>query len=464
MNEPLRAKRVARQISKADSHSSEPVHAASTERRDPVGPEVKQAVAQIEQQLHSAAPEDRLDVLNSEVRQELTELFDRGVLSADAVLAHVCGIADRHDLWGPDRANEAEIQEIAEQITSVSELDDIPFYAPLPPLSLAEWDARDLPTPDCLLGSLISTTSRMLLAAETGIGKTNLAMAIGLRVAAGEPFLHWSGSGKPRKVLYLDGEMSSRQLRRRLRAERQRLGSSPATFYALCAEDVADFEPLNTNEGQAYLRDDVIAQLGGVDLIIFDNIMSLISGSMVDEISWAEVLPFVRSLTKRSIGQIWINHTGHNEKRSYGTKTREWQMDTVAILERVKRLDTDVSFKMSFSKARERAPSNRGDFMDVEIALVNDAWVYQTEAGGNGSAKKISPQAAKYLAALRQAIADGGGQSADKKAWEAACGQAGLIDLAGERNKIRAQLSRYRKELAAAGMISIEGDLSWPIA
>jgi hypothetical protein len=26
---------------------------------------------------------------------------------------------------------------------------------------------------------------------------------------------------------------------------------------------------------------------------------------------------------------MWLHHTGHNETQSYGTKTREWQMDTV---------------------------------------------------------------------------------------------------------------------------------------
>ena len=32
----------------------------------------------------------------------------------------------------------------------------------------------------------------------------------------------------------------------------------------------------------------------------------------------------------RSIGQMWFHHTGHDESKSYGSKAREWQMDTVA--------------------------------------------------------------------------------------------------------------------------------------
>jgi hypothetical protein len=85
-----------------------------------------------------------------------------------------------------------------------------------------------------------------------------------------------------------------------------------------------------------------------------------------------------RNQTKRAIGQIWIHHTGHDETRGYGTKTREWQMDTTAICEAVKRNDTDVSFRPTFRKGRERTPDTHADFRDVNIALVDDVWTFDT--------------------------------------------------------------------------------------
>jgi hypothetical protein len=60
---------------------------------------------------------------------------------------------------------------------------------------------RDLTEPDFLLGQFISTTSRMLLVAPTGLGKTNLAMAVGAAIADGADFLHWIGCGRQRHVL-----------------------------------------------------------------------------------------------------------------------------------------------------------------------------------------------------------------------------------------------------------------------
>jgi hypothetical protein len=112
----------------------------------------------------------------------------------------------------------------------------------------------------------------------------------------------------------------------------------------------------------------VIKHLGGIDMVGFDNVMSLIGGDMKDEETWRQTLPWVLSLTRRNIGQFWLHHTGHDETRGYGTKTREWQMSTVGHLEEIKRPDTDVSFLLKFPKARERTPANQADFADLKVA------------------------------------------------------------------------------------------------
>jgi len=197
----------------------------------------------------------------------------------------------------------------------------------LPPLTVDDWIARDLPQPDFLSGHWLTTTSRVLLPATTGLGKSNLGIALGMRIAAGVNFLHWDNE-RAAKVLYIDGEMSRRLLRQRIIDEAGRVGQRPRNFHALSSEDIPDFKALNTAEGQLWISA-LIKKLGGIDLIIFDNIMSLIAGDMKDEEPWQQTLPWVRWLTRQAVGQIWIHHTGHDETRSYGTKTREWQMDTV---------------------------------------------------------------------------------------------------------------------------------------
>src|SRR5262249_31653068 len=154
-------------------------------------------------------------------------------------------------------------------------------------------------------------------------------------------------------------EMSRRLLKERLAAETTRLGLAPDTFFALSHEDIENMQPLNTRAGQQFI-DSVIHDLGGIDFIAFDNVMALIAGDQKDEEGWRQTLPWVKSLPPRNIGQLWVHHTGHDETRSYGTKTREWHMDTTLHLDTVDRPDTDViSFQLTFRKARERTPATR---------------------------------------------------------------------------------------------------------
>jgi hypothetical protein len=87
---------------------------------------------------------------------------------------------------------------------------------------LKQWRDRDLPIPDYLMREVFSTTSRGIMSAPTGLGKSNVTIAIGTCMAAGLPFLHWAGR-RTAKVLYIDGEMSRRLLRQRLLAEENRL-------------------------------------------------------------------------------------------------------------------------------------------------------------------------------------------------------------------------------------------------
>ena len=338
--------------------------------------------------------------------------------------------------------------------------------ATLPPLTLDEWRNRDMPEPDFIMGNWLTTTSRVLLTAATGLGKTNFGLALGMRIAACVDFLHWRAR-RPARVLYIDGEMSRSLLRERVLDEEKRLGITPESFFALSREDIPNFKPLNTIEGQAWMNA-FIEKVGGVDLVIPDNIMALTTGDQKDSEPWQQTIPWALSLTKRQIGQIWIHHTGHDETRSYGDKTREWQLDSVAHLDAVKRDDTDVSFTLSFKKARERTPATRFDFQDVKIALVDDRWEYELTQVKRPD--KIGPQTARALDALRNVMASdqpvslaGGRRAATRDAWMAELVLLGMIDMQ-KADSARSLLSRWRRELVAAHRIGCEGsEFSWPI-
>ncbi len=107
---------------------------------------------------------------------------------------------------------------------------------------------------------------------------------------------------------------------------------------------------------------------------------------MSDEEPWAQTMPFVRELTRRGIGQLWVHHSGHDKTRGFGTSTREWQMDTVIHLEEAKLEHSDLSFKLAFKKSREKTPATRADFEEAKIALLNDQWVHEVQASAKAKA------------------------------------------------------------------------------
>jgi hypothetical protein len=229
--------------------------------------------------------------------------------------------------------------------------------------------------------------------------------------------------------------------------------------------------PLNSPEGQEFI-DGLIKKIGGIDFAFFDNVQSLLLGNMKDEEPWQDTLPWVKSLTNRSIGQLWVHHTGHDETRSYGTKTREWQLDNVVLLERIKDGSADIAFTLSFTKSRARAPHSRADFESVNVTLANDCWHVASVTRG-ASNKPPPPKARMFHAALVGALAGRGTrrqQSANRpsvtmKEWKDECRRLAL--LGGEpgdrrqQNSQAAAFSNCRRDLVTAGWIACNGDFAW---
>jgi hypothetical protein len=259
--------------------------------------------------------------------------------------------------------------------------------------------------------------------------------------------------------------MSRRLLRQRIEDAVNRLGKRPAGFHALSHEDVEKFAPLNTAAGQAHIER-LIAEIKP-DFIVFDAIMCLLAGEMKEGQSWAAVMPWIRSLTRRRIGQLWLHHTGHDESRSYGDKTKEWQLDTVMHMEAVAREDADVSIALEFRKARERTPATRADFQRARIAIVGDQWTVDVAASVRRG--HVSPIGQKFLDALHNALAGDttemryGQRAVTLELWKAECFAVGLLDRDKPTNQVRAVWSKYRLELIAANRIACDNTMAWTI-
>jgi hypothetical protein len=172
--------------------------------------------------------------------------------------------------------------------------------------------------------------------------------------------------------------------------------------------------------------------------------------------------------SERGRHRVSWRKTGHDETRGYGDKTREWQMDTVMGLSTVEREDTDVSFRLTFHKARLRTPANRADFAETNVALVNDRWVHSS---AGKSPDRLAPKTAKFLDALVNAAIGNeankmyGCPAASIDSWQARCVKLGLLEK--ERGKTvlshssRSLFSKHKLELIAANRIACNDTMAW---
>src|SRR5215203_1385178 len=87
----------------------------------------------------------------------------------------------------------------------------------LQPVGLHDFLNLSIAPREMLLSPILPARSLSMLYAPRGIGKTLLGLSIALAVASGASLLRWSAP-KPRRVLYIDGEMPLADLQERLYA------------------------------------------------------------------------------------------------------------------------------------------------------------------------------------------------------------------------------------------------------
>jgi hypothetical protein len=112
----------------------------------------------------------------------------------------------------------------------------------------------------------------------------------------------------------------------------------------------------------------------------------------------------VKELQRRRIGQLWVHHVGHDRTRSYGDKTREWDIDATIIGERALADGADVAIKISFLKARRRRPQTADDFEPMLVKLRDGKWSASAARSEGRKSMKLSNAGKLALAGLEKAL------------------------------------------------------------
>jgi hypothetical protein len=206
--------------------------------------------------------------------------------------------------------------------------------------------------------------------------------------------------------------------------------------------------------------------------------MSLIAGVMKEEEPWQQTLPLVLGITALGKAQIWLDHTGHNTDRQYGTSIKGWFFDAIGVLTRlpddVNAGDRETGFDLSFDapngKARNRDPDRWDDFAPHRIRLTDTGWSHELIGRNNrGKTKgsgKVQPGVQLFHDALMDALAVASTNPGETTiaAWERECLRRDLMepfvdqDDHKDRSAKRSGFRKAKSALQAAKMLAISGD------
>ncbi|MDL2259634.1 AAA family ATPase [Deltaproteobacteria bacterium OttesenSCG-928-K17] len=237
-------------------------------------------------------------------------------------------------------------------------------------LTLGEFMDWPIPPREHLLYPVMPEQGLIQLYAPRGLGKTYVALGMGLAVASGRKLFNWDGR-RPRRILYIDGEMPARAMQERLGklVKALNLSDEALSNFSLLTPDIQSrsMPNLATPDGQEaiepYLKD--------VDLLVIDNIATLCrAGRENDTESWLPVQGWLLDLRRRGLSVLIVHHAGKNGDQR-GTSAKEDIMDTVINLRRPKDYQTEegARFEVHLTKARDLSGSEARPF---EAQLCDD--------------------------------------------------------------------------------------------
>jgi putative DNA primase/helicase len=229
----------------------------------------------------------------------------------------------------------------------------------------------DIPPREMLLDPILPERSLAMLYAPRGLGKSWLALSIGLAVASGAPLLRWSAP-RQRNVLYVDGEMPLVSLQERLKAICVPFGTDIPNdgFRILAADQIEGGINLSTEEGQAALQ----PLLDDVNFLILDNLSTLCTATSESASdAWVPVQNWLLRLRRQGIAVLLVHHAGTNG-RQRGTSRREDALDTVIALRRPDDYSPEqgARFEIHFEKLRNRVEGEGGIPFEARVENVGN--------------------------------------------------------------------------------------------
>ena len=226
-----------------------------------------------------------------------------------------------------------------------------PIYHPLSVLSFL---SLTLPERGHIINPVCPEQGLAMVYGPRGNGKTWFVLQMAYAIAiGGKAFAHWQAP-KPRRVLYIDGEMPARTMQERLASIVAGSENEPPdpSYLSILTPDLQDAAMPNLahDEGQQAIE----PLIRDVDVIIMDNLACLARhGRENDSESWLPVQTWLLSLRRQGKSVIVVHHAGKGGAQR-GTSSREDVLDTVISLRRPRDYDPSegARFEVHLEKAR----------------------------------------------------------------------------------------------------------------
>ncbi len=198
-----------------------------------------------------------------------------------------------------------------------------------------EGKTKEVITRDPILGTFFKEGGLGFIHGTRGVGKTFFSMKMARCIAEGEKCGPWEVY-KPRKVLYVDGEMDEADL---LRRDRGFSHGVDENIYYLTHEEYFNKAKNFLNFTDETTQNDILefCEEKKIDVIFLDNLSCLFRGMHENEADdWEKVLPWIIRLRQKQIALVVVVHSNRGGKTMRGTSRREDAATFIIRLDEVK--------------------------------------------------------------------------------------------------------------------------------
>lgn len=227
--------------------------------------------------------------------------------------------------------------------------------------------------------------------AAAGVGKTLFAMNSAYAICKGGNFLKYK-CPMPRKLLYIDGEMSYVQIHNRfmqmIKQQGELEGEDKKNWNLFTPDKVLPFRlpKICDPEGQRFYTE--LIEKEKYEVLVIDNLSAL---SWIDENNnqeWKVIQDWIMTLRAKGLSIIIVHHAGKDSKGYRGTSRMLDCVDSAISLQNIVSQNTESEseltssrkFKIEYQKARTFTGS---EAMPFEVTLSNSGWTYESAEKNN---------------------------------------------------------------------------------